>query len=421
MLERAWRSLRGRLVLGTAVSVGAVTLVVGLLLQYSVHASIEGNWLRELRDELITLQHLATELPPVRLASGRASEPYSGHYWQIGTGMPDDPIYAQSPSLAGYNLAEAGPIGGGTLRLAGPLEEDLLAVSARALIGGEARPVVVARDAQQLNELLGAVDRLLLWGLLNVWVISVIVAALVAGAFTRPLGRLRDELQQLQANKRGRLSRSPLAEVDALAGQLNTLAEQNTQRLARQRQAAATLAHELKTPLTALLRQCDESANVDSAQLRQHLQRMLPPLDDTLARARIHGPAPGLPAVAVQDHVQRAVGLCALDHGLEETAFELMVPADLHVHIEPRDLDTVLWNLIDNACKHGAPPVRIHADADGLVVESAGAATAESSDAPLPGSNGLRLVGEILDAYGANLTHTASVLGGRATHIAWPA
>lgn len=421
MIGRLWRSLRGRLVLGTAVSVGAVTLVVGLLLHYSVHASIEGNWLRELRDELITLQHLATELPPARLANGRANEPYSGHYWQIGTGTTDDPIYAQSPSLAGYNLANAGPIAGGTLRLAGPLEEELLAVSARALIGGEARPVVVARDAQQLNDLLGAVDRLLLWGLLNVWVISVVVAALVAGAFTRPLGRLRVELQQLQANKRGRLSRSPLAEVDALAGLLNTLAEQNTHRLARQRQAAATLAHELKTPLTALLRQCDESASVESAQLRQHLQRMLPPLDDTLARARIHGPAPGLPAVNVAEHVQRAVGLCVLDHGLDDAAFELNVPASLRVHIEPRDLDAVLWNLIDNACKHGAPPVRVRADEDALIVESAAAEHAAAPDTSLPGGNGLRLTGEILDAYGAELQQSASPLGGRATRITWPA
>ena len=92
VLSRAWHSLRGRLVLGTALSVGLVTLSVGLLLQHSVHASIEGNWLRELRDELITLQHLAAELPPARLASGRASEPYSGHYWQVGSGDAGDPI-----------------------------------------------------------------------------------------------------------------------------------------------------------------------------------------------------------------------------------------------------------------------------------------------------------------------------------------
>ena len=303
----------------------------------------------------------------------------------------------------------------------GPLEENLLAVSARALIGGEARPVVVARDAQQLDDLLAAVDRLLLWGLLNVWIISVIVAAIAASAFTRPLGRLRDELEQVQANQRSSLSPSPLTEVNALAGQLNTLAEQNAQRLARQRQAAATLAHELKTPLTALLRHCDDASTIDSDSLRQHIQRMLPPLEDTLARARIHGPTPGLPAVPVLDHVQRAVGLCVLDHGLGDSDIEIDILDGTQVHIEPRDLDTVLWNLIDNACKHGAPPVRVRADAGTLVVESASAEPDKTPDTPLPGGNGLRLISEILDAYGAELRQHASPLGGRATHITWPA
>lgn len=421
MISRAWHSLRGRLVLGTAVSVGIVALVVGLLLHSSVHASIEGNWLRDLRDELVTLQHLAAELPPARLANGRATEPYSGHYWQIGSGRPDDPIYAQSPSLAGYNLLQTGSPTGGTARLVGPLEENLLAVSARGLIGGEARPVIVARDAQQLDELLGAVDRLLLWGLLNVWVISVIVAALAASAFTRPLGRLRDELEQLRANQRSSLSTGPLTELNALAGQLNALAKQNAQRLARQRQAAATLAHELKTPLTALLQHCDASPDIASDKLRQHIERMLPPLNDTLARARIHGPTPGLPAVAVRDHVQRATSVCALDHGWDASDFEMEVPSDVLARVEARDLDTVLWNLIDNACKHGAPPVRIRADQQELVVESASRANADKSEKPLPSGNGLRLVGEILDAYGAQITQSGSTLGGRATRITWPA
>lgn len=420
MIHKLWYSLRGRLVLGTAVSVGAVTLGVGLLLHHSVHASIEGNWLRELRDELTTLQHLAAELPPARLANGRAAEPYSGHYWQIGSGAAGDPIYAQSPSLAGFNLAAAATTTGGTARLAGPLEENLLAVSARALIGGEARPLIVARDAQQLDDLLSAVDRLLLWGLLNVWIISVIVAALAASAFTRPLARLRDEVEQMQANQRASLSASRLTELGALSGQLNALAEQNAQRLKRQRQAAATLAHELKTPLTALLQRCDEAPQLDSDQVKLQVGRMLPPLDDTLARARIHGPAPGLPHAPLKAHAERAAGLCRLDHDLPESAIEVQIGNSAQVRIEPRDLDAVLWNLIDNACKHGAPPVRIRGNGETLVVESAAGAQPPATEAPLPGGNGLRLVTEILDAYGASISHTQSPLGGRATQIAWP-
>ena len=420
MIHKLWYSLRGRLVLGTAVSVGAVTLGVGLLLHHSVHASIEGNWLRELRDELTTLQHLAAELPPARLANGRAAEPYSGHYWQIGSGAAGDPIYAQSPSLAGFNLAAAATTTGGTARLAGPLEENLLAVSARALIGGEARPLIVARDAQQLDDLLSAVDRLLLWGLLNVWVISVIVAALAASAFTRPLARLRDEVEQMQANQRASLSASRLTELGALSGQLNALAEQNAQRLKRQRQAAATLAHELKTPLTALLQRCDEAPQLDSDRVKLQVGRMLPPLDDTLARARIHGPTPGLPQAPLKAHAERAAGLCRLDHDLPASAVEVQVGNSAQVRIEPRDLDAVLWNLIDNACKHGAPPVRIRGNDETLVVESAAGGPAPATEAPLPGGNGLRLVTEILDAYGASISHTQSPLGGRATQIAWP-
>ena len=73
-----WRSLRGRLLLGTAAGVGVVTLLAGLVLQALVHRSVEASWTQALREELVTLQHLANALPLEQLASGRAAEPYSG-------------------------------------------------------------------------------------------------------------------------------------------------------------------------------------------------------------------------------------------------------------------------------------------------------------------------------------------------------
>ena len=412
-----WRSLRGRLLLGTAAGVGVVTLLAGLVLQALVHRSVEASWTQALREELVTLQHLANALPLEQLASGRAAEPYSGEYWQIGTGLADDPVHARSPSLAGFTLgvdAETPQLA----HLVGPLDEPLRAVVARGIaLDGTPRTLTVARDASELNRLLARVDQQLLWGLGLVWLAAVGVAWLVAGAVARPVRRLGQDLTAMQRGQRQALRGSAVTELDALTGQFNALATQHARRLDRQRQAAATLAHELKTPLTAPMNELASQETVRSDTVMPRVQRMLPVIEDALARARIHGPAPGLPAVALRPEVRRAIDICCLDHGLAATDFEVQVPDHRTLPMERRDAYTVLWNLLDNASKHGAPPILVTAD------DSVALRVSSAPGAPQPdglGGHGLSIVEAILDAYGGRMDTAVGPLGGRETRVHLP-
>jgi signal transduction histidine kinase len=113
------------------------------------------------------------------------------------------------------------------------------------------------------------------------------------------------------------------------------------------------------------------------------------------------------------------------DRGL---AIEDRVPPDAVVRCQREDLDEVLGNLLDNACKWAASRVIVEAALEGAAVrvwvdDDGPGLPAEMrervlqrgvrADEAAPGSGlGLAIVGDLVDVYGGSIVLAASPAGG---------
>ena len=403
------QSLRLRLLLGTALLVGVVIAALGGLARGLLHEAAQDQWVSGLSNRLESLRAYAGTLDWAEISPGLYAERYSGNYWQV-----ESPA-AQSPSLGGFDLLQqADGQEDGAVWLEGPLQEPLLGL-VRSDSGPENTPQrwLVARDATPLLNLRQSMDRTLLWTLGMLWLATTLTAALAATWVARPLRTMAEDLGALHSGQRSRIRTQLPSELKALAQELNRVLELNEQRIRRQRETAANLAHELKTPLTALQQQAELHAQIDAIFVRDKVQRMWPPLEQELGRARIHGPAPGLAPVLLREQIERAIPLCVADHRVRPEDFIIDVPQALTLPAEARDLFTLVWNLLDNAVRHGSPPVHISMSPYGLSIEDSGAAERTPALNRPSGGAGLTLVSHILDAYGWSLETSASALGGR--------
>jgi two-component system sensor histidine kinase KdpD len=128
--------------------------------------------------------------------------------------------------------------------------------------------------------------------------------------------------------------------------------------------------------------------------------------------------------------------LTRLEDTLGDRAVTVDVPSDLELRVDPVLFEQVLINLIDNAVKHGAPPIELRAarvgDTVELAVADSGPGIADG-DAPrvfekffraskAPGVGlGLAVVRGIVEAHGGTVRVEPREGGGAVFRIAMPA
>jgi signal transduction histidine kinase len=180
-----------------------------------------------------------------------------------------------------------------------------------------------------------------------------------------------------------------------------------------------------QTALADLVRRQSE---VMKGQVDHHLRR-------ARAAARAHVVGERTPVAEVLDEM--AVMLERVFQS-KDVEIDWRAPDDLGFLGERQDLQEILGNLIENACKWCRHRVRISAGANGLgqmvvVVEDDGAGLPEDRrdevlkrgarlDEDAPGSGlGLSIVEDLTRAYGGRLTLAASDLGGLKAVLELPA
>jgi len=210
-------------------------------------------------------------------------------------------------------------------------------------------------------------------------------------------------------------------------------------------QFLANVSHELKTPLTSiigcvsLLRRAalneDERAEFFDSIDRQ-AKRLAEMVDQLLVAGRLEEDPQVADEVADLSDV---VSMVAADVAVIGRHVEVDAPESCPVQCGPQVLQQVLWNLVDNAYKYGAPPVRIEvAPRDTMVVLSvvdhgAGVPIDErdrvfdrfhrvDANTDQPGIGlGLPIVRRLLEARGGRVWIDDSVGGGAAVRVAVPA
>lgn len=271
----------------------------------------------------------------------------------------------------------------------------------------------------------------------------VLMIAGLAGLWSglKPFRSLRGRLAAVRKGDDRRVSGSYPTEVQPLIDDLNALLDEREQAVKRAMAAAGDLAHGLKTPLAILvqeaemLRAAGDRERADA--IAQQIERMRKQVEYQLARAR--AAASGASPSARTD-----VAECG--QGLSRTLAKLYVARDLNVRIEiapglvarveREDLEEMLGNLMDNACKWAKSAVVVGAarhDAKIVItVEDDGPGIAPAlrsvvlrrgmrADEAAPGSGlGLAIVRDLAELYGGNIVLGSSKRGGLLAELMLP-
>lgn len=438
-------SIRLRLALATIVTLSIAMAVFGVLLIEIFTAHLERQARANLDNELTRLIALVSPDAPQPLLTQdmpdpRYATPLSGLYWQLSD--PDTGQIAGSRSLFDQTLDIPTTLQPGdpatALKLADASDATLLA-SARRLgferADGSTRmlDLVVAERSDRLDIAIAAF-RFDLFRVLAILVIMLAVAASIqVSVGLRPFAGLRQRLAGVREGRERRLVGRFPSEVKPLVDEVNELLDAQARSIAYARARASDLAHGLQTPLTILGVEARKLRQAGLAEPALRIEKLAETMAITvhhqlgLARLRHRARAEHC-ATPLATTVDRVIATLRLTPDGEALHWTSTLDTELAVDLDPADLTEMCGIVLENASQWARSEVRIAATSKGeyihLVVEDDGPGFAPgTAHRPRPNGGtgyglGLRIVSEIADINGANITKGASPLGGARVEIA---
>ena len=441
-------SLRIRLLAGTLFWIVASIIVAGWGLSSLFHQHVAMQFHSELQTHLdqLTAQLSFDEQGRPILSSPvsdpRLRRPYSGLYWQI------DDLAGKAGTVAGalrsrslwddvlviHQHRVTGP--GGTLL---GMVERTVGISDGPDTPSHTFRLIVAADERLMLQPVARFNDAL-WLALGVLGAGLVIAALVQVIVgLAPLRKLRTALERVREGATPRLEGEFPAEVTPLVDEFNTVLAQNGEVVKRARTQAGNLAHALKTPLSVLANAAagrdDELAGLVAAQVAEANRQVHYHLARSQAAAAVHLPGARTPLRPVLEGLLRTMHRIHAARPLELLLQPM--PETLAFRGDEQDLQEMLGNLLDNACKWADRRVDIHADLDGqslsIRVDDDGRGLAASArdavlrrgvraDQQVQGSGlGLSIVDDLARLHGGTLMLADSPLGGLRVLLTLPA
>lgn len=250
-----------------------------------------------------------------------------------------------------------------------------------------------------------------------------------------PFAQLRERLALVREGRAARLDGTYPAEVQPLVNDLNALLDDKERSVKRAVAKAGDLAHGLKTPLAVL---AQEAERTESAILAQQVERMRRQIDYHLAHARAaaSGATPGAHCELLPSAEGLSRTLLRL-HAERGLSIDVRVAPEHFFRGQREDLDEMLGNLLDNACKWARSRVVIEsAQREGIVLitvdddgpgidpalRQAVLQRGVRADEAAPGSGfGLAIVRDLAEVYGGSIALGSAPLGGVRARLELPA
>lgn len=445
------RSLRFRLIAGAAVWVAAAVAVCGFILfhlfQEHVRASYQASLMTHLDQLAAMLHHRPDGLLELRgpLSEPRFTKPYSGLYWQASD--IGGKVLVRSRSLWDSDIPLPAVLADNQVHphiLPGPQRESLIVVERTLSVPGSSTRlrVAVAGDAAETVPLVQAFTRTLVLSLGIIALGLIGAAGIQVTVGLHPLRALRDGLAAIRGGEARRLDGPFPEEVAPLAGELNALLDHFDDALSRARTQAGQLAHGLKTPLAILANEGGAIARSGAAEraeaIHVQVEAMRRQIDHHLARVRAAA-AYGLPGVRC-DVGESASAICrtlARLHADRALVIDCSVPPGTTFAGDAQDLEELLGNLVENACKWAAGRVEVKARREAgtvvLTVDDDGPGVPDDwrdaafepgarLDETKPGSGlGLAIARDMVTLYRGGIQLGRSFLGGLYVEVRLPA
>jgi signal transduction histidine kinase len=260
-----------------------------------------------------------------------------------------------------------------------------------------------------------------------------------------PLRRIERGLASIRSGEVERLEGQLPAEIEPLQTELNALIDSNQDIIERARTQVGNLAHALKTPLAVITNEARDDKSKLGAKVAEQAQLMRDQISLYLDRARMAARAGAIGRVTpVEATVEPLVRAIERIHAEKGIAVTFTVQPDAKFQGEKQDLEEMLGNLLDNACKWGKKSVYLAAAVEPqtgtvrrkklrVTVEDDGPGVAPDQRAKIgkrglrldetkPGSGlGLSIVSDLAASYRGHLSLDSSEHGGLKAIIELPA
>jgi signal transduction histidine kinase len=384
-----------------------------------------------------------------RFSDPRFERVYSGWYWQI---VPEQPkgdirisrsLWDKAIRLTDFRMRNNIAWGHGV----GPEDQQVRVVARRIEFPITATPqkddvriytFLVAGNVSEVETEVSNFNTMLIWSfaIFGLGLIGAIVLQVRIGLL--PLRRLSAELTRVREGEAQRLEGRFPAEIAPLVRELNSMIGHNAEVVERARTQVSNLAHSLKTPLSVLQSEASAQPGPLSKIVTARVGTIRRQIEHYLSRARAAGASDVLgnrtPVKPVLDDLARTLARIHSSRGL---SIAVDCPPGLSFRGDRQDLEELVGNLMDNACKWARGRVEARAsqqpdrefdlcfddDGPGLDPEERAKVgeRGERLDESVPGSGfGLAIVRDITGLYGGSLHLDQSPLGGLRARLRLP-
>jgi len=374
----------------------------------------------------------------------RFSQPYSGWYWQINSGSK---TLSRSRSMWDQVFTSDKRLIGGRSQFIDNVSSDkdqrviekkeLHVVERKISFPGISSPLVflVSGDTEEYKDNIDEFDRTLSTTLIVLGVGLMIAVYLQVNYGLLPLNKIKQALFKIRNGDEKKLKDQYPLEVQPLATEINDLLNHNEKIVDRAKTHVGNLAHVLKTPLAVISNEVNESDKVLKNQIivmKKHIDRYLKKAHlDSVGKATKE-------KIDIVKLTKKMLNIfdklypnkkITLDHSIK-SAF---------IFSSLEDMEEVIGNLIENACKYGNSKIFIEIrnineeelifivsdDGIGLPIEEMNKVFARGFrlDEQKPGTGlGLNIVKDIVETYykGEVKLRKSEKLGGLEVRIKLP-
>ncbi len=455
-------SLARRITIAAALW-GLIVLIGGAIVLSAVYRAQTLSLIeQDIEQTLVTLSRELTQQDAF-LADGRVTNTdrqlfggdprfetqYSGHYWAVIGLNPDLSIAGDFRSRSLWD--EPVPVPDGLIAravaapgvtqyadYAGPADQ-LTRVGAKAIrIENRATPLILIAAADRSPNDKAATDfRNMLLGTMIALFGGVFAAMLLGIRYSLdPLSRIQTDIARIREGETTKLDGKYPEEVRPLTEELNKLLDHNREVVERARMHVGNLAHALKTPLAVLKNEAKGSTQLDDV-VRRQAQAMQTNVEHYLKRARMAARAEAIGArteiAPVIQSLARLLNRLFDAKGIEVT---VEAPAGSVFRGEKQDLEEMVGNLMENACKWARSEVQVRVtdtpreliiavedDGKGLTSEERAEALKRGVrlDESTPGTGlGLSIVKELAELHKGELKLGQAALGGLRAELRFP-
>lgn len=440
-------SLAFRLVVGAGMWIAAAIIAGGIVLSAVFRDHVERSFDAQLLvylDSLVSVtegDNRGRVVITRPLGDPRYEQPYSGWYWQI-SGISGPMLRSRSlwDQALTPDFALISPSAATSYQMQGIQSRQLRIVGRDVSIPGivSSLQFVVTGDRAAIEAEIQNFNTTLAWSL-GLFGCGLILAVFIQIRFgLLPLRRISMALSAIRSGRESRLAGQFPSEIEPLASEINTLLEHNEEVLERARTHVGNLAHALKTPISVLANESgagkgslEEAVDKQTGIMRRYVDHYLSQARTAASSSVLGARTEVLPVIEdlrrtlKRIHAERSIELEV--HGDPDTSFRG----------ERHDLEEMLGNLIDNACKWARARVWITMGVEGtelkIAIEDDGPGLAPEKhdevfnrghrlDEATPGSGlGLAIVRDTAGLYGGDIALCKSDFGGLKVVLILPA